>query len=151
MLVKTYRNGAELLAEVKQVLAAKPRHGGAPFTPDPLEHLLIILLSGRNYSAVELALNLDEDHGLEFSLGKSHDAQSEFFAPVRMVGRQLGELRVFSTHEYAFSSQDRVMLKQVAQAVARFLTGAGKHVLRVAHGQAAASFQAAKAGETTHS
>jgi hypothetical protein len=150
--VKTYRKASDLLAEVKQAFASRRTLEGDRPIPHPLENALLAVLAGRHYSGLELALDVGEGHGLEFSLGSDNNAASTIAAPVRLGARQFGELRAFNRRENAFPLQDRVLLKELARGIALFLTGPGKKILRRAHEQSAsAAAQTATAGENPRS
>ena len=51
---------------------------------------------------------------------------------MKIAGREVGTLNVESSREDSFSSEDRVLLDRVAGLLARFLTGAGKYLVRKA-------------------
>lgn len=150
--MKTYRKTSELLAEVEAVFAAKRTRDGGGRDPHPLEHVLLILLPGRQYSRLELAIDVDEAHCVEYSLGSSDDAHSICQVPLRTGAKHMGELRAFSDRENTFSSEDHILLKNVARLIAQFLSGPGKHIVRHGHEQSvAAATQVATAGENARS
>ena len=63
--------------------------------------------------------------------------KSEIAVPIKIAGRVLGVIDVQSDKLNAFSYGDRVFLKNVAQRLAKFLTGRGKYVVRKAREAAA--------------
>ena len=58
------------------------------------------------------------------------ETRSEIVVPIKIAGRVLGVIDVESNRENAFSAQDRVLLKQVAACLARFLASRGKVLVR---------------------
>lgn len=63
------------------------------------------------------------------------ETKSELVAPIKIATRVLGVIDVESDEPNAFSSEDRVLLEQVAERLARFLTSDGKYVMRHAREQ----------------
>jgi hypothetical protein len=51
---------------------------------------------------------------------------------MKIAGREIGYLNVESDRENAFGPQERVLLERVAGALAGFLTGRGKYLVRKA-------------------
>jgi len=49
---------------------------------------------------------------------------------MKLASRELGVLSVESDRVNAFGAQDRVLLEAVADALARFLAGNGKYLVR---------------------
>ena len=60
------------------------------------------------------------------------ETRSEIVLPIKIAGRILGVVDVQSDKLNAFSYADRIFLKNVAQRLAKFLTGRGKYVVRKA-------------------
>lgn len=60
------------------------------------------------------------------------EVKSEIVLPIKMVTRTIGVLDVESDQENAFGPEDRVLLKRVAQVLAKFLTSKGKYIVRKA-------------------
>ncbi len=58
------------------------------------------------------------------------ETQSEVTAPIKIAGRTIGVLNAESEHVNGFSSEDRVLLKDVASELALFLTADGKYIVR---------------------
>ncbi len=140
--MKTYSSAAAVLAQVERALAAR-YSTGVRMKPSPqVQHarwgplggVLELLRAARNYSRVELSLDLDEQHAVEISVaaeGKEDTGtRSEYATAVTVAGRQAGQLRVFHEHADAISQPDRVLLKRVARQLALFLAGEGRYVLR---------------------
>jgi putative methionine-R-sulfoxide reductase with GAF domain len=140
--LKTYRSPRELLARVESVLAAKPSSRCSP-----LGEVIELLCRGRHYTWMGIYLTVAEK--TPQLLGASGDAQpgqqalpatrSKILVTMKLAGRELGVLDVESDRENAFGSEDRVLLENVATALARFLTGPGKYIARKARESAAQS------------
>ena len=67
------------------------------------------------------------------------ETKSELVVPIKIVGRILGVIDVESDRPDAFGPLDQILLKHVAQRLARFLTSTGKRYLRHAKEAAAAA------------
>lgn len=67
------------------------------------------------------------------------ETKSEIVLPIRIGGRVLGVIDVESDQPDAFGPEDTVLLKNVSERLARFLTGRGKLILRHAREQHAAN------------
>jgi putative methionine-R-sulfoxide reductase with GAF domain len=65
------------------------------------------------------------------------DTKSEIVVPIKLVQRIFGVIDVESDRLNAFGPGERVLLKQVAERVARFLASRGKYLLRQTRQQAA--------------
>ena len=144
-----YRPPRELLAELEQVLARRYKSSD----PSPLEATAELLHDGRHYASVGISLVVGERLERQVfcssvppgSETRSELMQSELAEPIRLAGRVLGTIDVESDRPNAFSSEDRVLVKEVAERLARFLTGRGKYLVRKAR-EAAAARAAAAAG-----
>ena len=66
------------------------------------------------------------------------ETKSEIVVPIKIVGRVLGVIDVESDRADAFGPLDRILLKNVAARLARFLTSTGKRYVRKAREAAAA-------------
>lgn len=136
--MRTYRSTRDLLADVKKVLA----ENRASFRRSPLEEIAGLLCEGRHFSWVGIYLTLDEKSSsalLEEALIKPNQVavqgtRQKIVVAMRVGGRELGFLNVESDREYAFGSEEQVLLDRVAGLLARFLAGPrGKYlVLRAA-------------------
>lgn len=58
------------------------------------------------------------------------ETKSEIVVPIRISSRVLGVIDVESDKPNAFGSADRVLLKQVAEQLARFLSVRGRYLVR---------------------
>ena len=136
--MRTYRSTRDLLADVKKVLA----ENRPSFRRSPLEEIAGLLCEGRHFSWVGIYLTLDEKSSsalLEEALIKPNQVavqgtRQKIVVAMRVGGRELGFLNVESAREYAFGSEEQVLLDRVAGLLARFLAGPrGKYlVLRAA-------------------
>ena len=136
--MRPYRSTRNLLADVRKVLA----ENRPSFRRSPLEEIAGLLCEGRHFSWVGIYLTLDEKSSsalLEEALIKPNQVavqgtRQKIVVAMRVGGRELGFLNVESDRDYAFGSEEQVMLERVAGLLARFLAGPrGKYlVLRAA-------------------
>ena len=70
-----------------------------------------------------------------------HQTKSEIATPIKIAGRVIGVLDAESDRVNGFSGEDRVLLKNVSGKLARFLTGAGKYLVRKSREAAALTAQ----------
>jgi GAF domain-containing protein len=121
----------QVLAQVDQVLARKLSL--RDFTQlKPLEEVVEALYQGRRYSWVGVHLAAGSVSVPQVSRGAelSRAGRSQMAVPIKIASRVLGALEVASDGENAFGYAERVLLKQVAARLARFLTSTGKVLLR---------------------
>jgi putative methionine-R-sulfoxide reductase with GAF domain len=132
--LKTYRSTRDLLAEIKKLLT----ENRPSFHRSPLEEIAGLLCEGRRYSWVGIYLTLDEKSSsalLEEALVKPnqmavHGTRKKIVVAMRVGGRELGFLNVESDRQYAFGSDEKVLLDRVAGLMARFLAGPrGKYLV----------------------
>lgn len=132
--MKTYTSPRDLLAEIDQLLTAnKPEFGASP-----LDEVIEVLAEGRHYSWVGIYLALDG--GSQQILGAGGEAgpagvalpetRTRILVSIKLAGRELGLIAVESDRDYAFGHEDRVLLEDVADTLARFLSGPGKYLVR---------------------
>jgi putative methionine-R-sulfoxide reductase with GAF domain len=135
--VKSYRPPRELLAQTEHVLAAsKPS-----FHHSPLEAIVELLCSGRHYTWMGIYLTTGtvaqrqlvgagrDPHPGQVTLPET---RSKILVSIKLASRELGVLAVESDRENAFGAEDRVLLEQAADMLARFLAGAGRYIVRKA-------------------
>jgi hypothetical protein len=132
--LKAYRSTRQLLADVEGVLAAcQPS-----FHHSPLEDVIELLCLGRHYVWMGIYLAVGAN-APQHSLGAGGDLLGQVELPetrakiliaMKLASRELRVLSVESDHDSAFGSEDRVLLEAVADALARFLTGRGKYLVR---------------------
>lgn len=84
-------------------------------------------------------VSLDPDYKLCFP-----ETRSELAVPIKIAGHVFGVIDVECEQSNAFGPEDRVLLKEVAARLARFLTGRGKYLLIKAREAAAQAPPAAK-------
>lgn len=137
--MKAYRSTRQLLAEVEGVLAASR----PSFRHSPLEDAIELLCRGRHYAWVGIFLAVGENAQRSLGAG-SHtptkvallETRSKILISIKLASRELGVLSVESDHENAFGAEDQVLLEAVADALARFLAGRGKYLVRRARSPA---------------
>lgn len=78
------------------------------------------------------------------------ETKSEIVVPIKIVGRILGVIDVESDRPDAFGPLDRILLKNVAARLARFLTSTGKRYVRKAKEAAAAEAEPVAHAERGH-
>jgi GAF domain-containing protein len=141
--VKVYRSTRQLLADVKHVLAVNQPSSHH----SPLEDVIELLSRGRHYAWIGIFLAVGENLPQQL-LGAGGDAPSQVALPgtrskilisMKLASRELGVLSVEHDHENAFGAEDRVLLEAVADALARFLAGPGKYLVRRARQETSAS------------
>lgn len=139
--MKTYRPARELLVEIEQVLAANQ----PSFHCSPLDEVIKLLSQGRRYTWVGVYLAVGETSqqllgaGGEAHLGQVAlpETRSKILVSMKLAGRELGVLSVENDHEHAFGAEDRVLLENVANRLARFFAGRGKYLVKKAREAAA--------------
>ena len=120
------KSAPELLREVDSVLAAK--HQSAASALDELAELLSVQ---RRYEWIGIYLAAGPVSQPNASvLSEDGNAASRHVAPIRLAARTLGAIEVRSSRANAFSYRDRVLLKQIAAKLARYLVTSGKPLLR---------------------
>lgn len=121
----------QVLAQVDQVLARKLSYADVAQRM-PLKNLVEALLQARRYTWVGVYLAGGSVSAPQASsrAESSRAGKSQIAVPIKIASRVLGALEVESDRESAFSYADRVLLKQVAARLARFLTSTGKVLLR---------------------
>jgi len=143
---KPYRPPREVLAEVEQVLARRYQ----PSDPSPLDAVAELLHEGRHYFRTGISLVVGERVERQAWRGPAQPGgatRSELSQPIKLAGRVLGVIEAESDRAEAFSSEDRVLVKEVAERLARFLTGRGKYLVRKAREAAGGSAKAASSPE----
>jgi len=134
--LRIYRPTRELLAQIEHLLAAnKPS-----FHHSPLDDVIEVLCQGRRYSWVGIYLTVEEKKQQLLVAGGENglntialpQTRSKILVTMKLAGRELGVLAAESDRENAFGSEDRVLLENAAGALARFLAGRGKYLVRKA-------------------
>jgi hypothetical protein len=115
-----------VVEQVESALARKPRAGGSP-----LDAVCDALCDARRYSSVSIRVRVQEKMvGLAHSGADSVLAKFMLLVPLRLAGRILGTLE--ASRERDFGEQERVLLKQAALLISRFLATRGKYIVRKA-------------------
>lgn len=120
----------QVLAQVDRVLARRP--SPREFAQrKPLEDVAEALYQGRGYSRISLSL---EANGRQVSqafrgAAGSRGSTSQIAVPIKIASRVLGAIQAESARR-ALGWHDRVLLKEVAARLARFLTSRGKVLMR---------------------
>ncbi len=133
--MKSYRSTREVRGDIQHLLDAnKPS-----FRHSPLNDVIELLSCGRHYSWVGIYLTAGEDAAQQL-LGAGGETgpgqvalpatRAKILVSMKLAGRELGVLSVESDRENAFGAEDRVLLENVADALARFLSGPGKYLVR---------------------
>ena len=94
-----------------------------------MESVIGALIDGRHYTT--LAVYLDGPGGRQAAAvaGDKSFSAKPHTVPIKIAGRLLGEVSVRPEPQRSLSTEDRVLLKEVAARMARFLTGNGKRIL----------------------
>ena len=134
--MRAYRPTRQLLADVERLLAANRPSAHH----SPLEDVIELLCCARHYAWVGIFLAVEENSPRQ-SLGASSDVpgevaltetRSKILISMKLASLELGVLSVESDRENAFGLEDRVLLENVADTLARFLVGRGKYLARKA-------------------
>jgi len=160
----------QVLANVDQALAQKlsPRSVGRR---KPLEDVAQALYGGRRYHSVAIYLVAGDKvirqsfrgpmpPANTFQLGVGRvgvprqtdatdyaETKSQVTVLIKIASRTLGLINVESDREHAFSGKERVLLKEVAARLARYLTSRGKVIVRHVREQEGAVANVMKAEE----
>ena len=131
--MKTYLPTREVLSSIETLLSTNR----PSFRHSPLEDVAELLTAGRHYSWVGIYLSLDKKSWSplqEMGVHPAHVAVAgtvkKIVVSIKIAGREIGFLNVESDREASFGADDRVLLERVAGLLARFLTGAGKYLVR---------------------
>jgi hypothetical protein len=130
--LKTYRPLRKVLAEIQRLIATDKPSARAPFA---LVRILKSLCEGRNYARVVVVLLVNgRETPRVFSgpQGAAEQSGAELSVPIKIAGRTLGSLRVQLPPGREFSPEERVLLHEVAENLAVYLSGKGKYVVRKA-------------------
>lgn len=128
--MKTYLLPRKLVAQIKQLIATdKP----SPRPPSALVRILKLLCDGRHYerAGIFLAVNGREvPRAFGGAQAAADELRPELIVPIKISSYFIGSLRVQLAPGHAFSSQERILLNQVAKILALYLSGKGKYVVR---------------------
>jgi len=145
--LKTYTSPRNVVAEIKRLIASdKP----SPRPPSALVRILKLLCESRNYARAGVFLTINGREvprafgGAQVAAGET---RQEFSVPIRIASHTLGSLRVQPAPGHGFSPEERVLLHEVAEILALYLSGKGKHLVRKTR-EALRESTAANFGET---
>ncbi len=130
--MKTYRSPRNVVTEVKRLIATdKP----SPRPPSALAHILKLLCDSRKYERAGIFLVVNgREVPRAFSGPQAVASQPgpELSVPIKIAGRTLGSLRVQLAPGHGWSAEERVLLHEVAEILAVYLTGKGRYLVRKA-------------------
>jgi len=145
--LKTYRLPRTVVAEIKQLIASdKP----SPRPPSVLVRILKLLSESRNYMAAGVLLMINDREVLRAFSGPQAAVSrpgAGLAVPIKIASHTLGSLRVQLAAGHGFSPEERVLLHDVAEILARYLSGKGKYLVRKTR-EALRETTAANSGET---
>jgi hypothetical protein len=149
--LKTYRLPRNVVAQINRLIATeKP----SPRPPSALVRILKVLCESRNYERAGIFLVVaGREVPRAFSGPQAVAGQpgpppaSELSVPIRIASHTLGSLRVQLAPGREFSPEERVLLHEVAEILARYLSGKGKYLVRKAR-EALRETTATSSGET---
>lgn len=128
--MKTYLLPRKLVAQIKQLIATdKP----SPRPPSALVRILKVLCEGRHYerAGIFLAVNGREvPRAFGGTQAAAGELRPELIVPIKIATYSIGSLRVQPAPGRTFSSQERILLHQVAKILALYLSGKGKYLVR---------------------
>ena len=130
--MKTYLTPRNVVAQIKQLVAAdKP----SPRPPSALVRVLKLLREGRSYERAGIFLSINgREVPRAFSGPQTAASQPgpELSVPIRIGNHALGSLRVQVAPGHVFGPEERVLLHEVAEVLAVYLSGKGKYLVRKA-------------------
>jgi hypothetical protein len=128
--LKTYLLPRKLVAQIEQLIATyKP----SPRPPSALVRILQLLCEGRQYerAGIFLAVNGREvPRAFGGAQAAAGEPRPELIVPIKISSYSIGSLRVQLAPGRSFSSQERILLHQVAKILALYLSGKGKYLVR---------------------
>ncbi|HKW27686.1 MAG TPA: hypothetical protein VJN48_18010 [Terriglobales bacterium] len=127
--MKTYRTPQELEARIETALARK-----AGLHNTPLDEVAEIMGDGRHYSWIGIYLVAGEvpKPGPSRAKTGSRATQTHAVIPVALGQHVYGAMEVQSEKGKALSQKDRILLKRVAERLAKYLHGPGAWLVRKA-------------------
>ena len=131
--MKTYRTARELQAQIEQVLLRRPKPTSAP-----LDEVARILSDGRHYAWIGIYLVAGQRPASGKAVASSLvQAKSRTVIPVRLGQHEFGAIEVQAESGKTLSGKERILLKQVAVRLDKFLHGPGACLVRKAREAAA--------------
>jgi hypothetical protein len=133
--VKTYGSPQELEARIETALARR-----ANSHKTPLDEVAGILGEGRHYSWIGIYLvagEISKPRSAAAKTGPRAAAQTHAVIPVALGQHVYGAMEVQSEKDKVLTGQDRILLKRVAERLAKYLHGPGAYLVRKAREAAA--------------
>jgi len=138
--LKTYHSPRSVVAEIQRLIATdKP----SPHPPSALARTAKVLCDDRHYQRTGIYLMVDGREVPRAISGQKviSDSAADLSVPIKIASQTLGSLRVQLEAGHSSSFEERVLLHEVAEILAVYLTGNGKYLVRKArealHGTAA--------------
>ena len=129
--MKTYRSPRNVVAEIERLVAAdKP----SPHPPSALARIAKLLCDSRNYQRAGIYLLIDGREVPRAFSGSQTASQpgTDLSLPVKIASETLGSLRVQLAPGHTSSFEERVLLHEVAEILALYLSGKGRYLVRKA-------------------
>ncbi|HLK31936.1 MAG TPA: hypothetical protein VKT29_02535 [Terriglobales bacterium] len=134
--MKTYRSPRDLNAEIEKVLKRRPN-----LAVSPLDKVAEILSDGRHYSWLGIYLVAGTRSGgaatADNTPGKREGTEGRTVLPIRLGVNELGAIEVQAESGRTLAGEDRILLKGVAERLAKYLHGPGRYLARKAREAAA--------------
>lgn len=133
--MKTYRTPRDLQARIEAALARR-----ASSHNTPLDEVAGILGEGRHYSWIGIYLvagEISKPGSAAAKTGPRAAAQTHAVIPVAIGQHVYGAMEVQSEKGRTLTGKDRILLKQVAERLAKYLHGPGAYLVRKAREAAA--------------
>jgi hypothetical protein len=130
--VKTYRSAKQVLSQIQPLIRElRP----SPHQPSALVRVAKLLHDGRNYDKVAISLEAGGQVVRSAVCGPDLETpggprRSELRLPIQILTQHLGTLSAES--HAGFTGEDRVLLKESASLLARYLTTNGRYLMRKA-------------------
>ncbi len=126
--MKTYRSPRDLKAQIEQTLLQRPSANAAP-----LDEVAAILSEGRHYAWIGIYLVAGERSGPGPAVATAAaQSKSRSVIPIRLVQHEFGAIEVQAESGKTLAPKERILLKQVAVRLAKFLHGPGAYLVRKA-------------------
>ena len=131
--MKSYRTPRQLQAEIEQALQR-------PFSANsaPLDEVAQILLEGRHYNWIGIYVVAGERSAGAGASRAVAETRPGTVTPIRLGQHVFGALEVRAEDGRRLAGEDRILLKQAATRLAKFLHGPGAWLVRKAREAAAA-------------
>ena len=145
--MKTYRLPRNVVAGIERLIASdKP----SPRPPSALVRILKLLCESRHYERAGIFLTVngrEVPRAFGGAPATAGDSRPELSVPIKIASHTLGSLRVQLASGHSFSPEERVLLHDVAEILAFYLSGKGKYLVRKTR-EALRDSAATNSGET---